>query len=221
MPRLSERERIAVLMMVGYGDRLRTHEEACDVFNAKYPEKQISTSTVSRLVAKYDESGSVADLPRSGRPSTSNETKLNILLEIEENHHLSTRQLALNHNVSQTSVVRLLKKEKYHPYKVQLIHELNEDDPDRRLQFCEQLMALCDGNPNFLKNIVFSDEATFSLKGTVHRHNCRYWSPENPHWTQEAHTQRRGKVNVWAGMIGDRLLGPFFFLKKILRPQDI
>ena len=111
MTRLSERKRAAVLMMVGYGDKLRTHEEACDVFNAKYPEKQISRSTVSRLVARYDESGSVADLPRSGRPSTSNETKLNILLEIEENHHLSTRQLALNHNVSQTSVV-LLKKEK-------------------------------------------------------------------------------------------------------------
>ena len=131
MARLSERERIAVLMMVGYGDKLRTHEESCDVFNVKYTEKQISRSTVSRLVAGYDESGSVA-----GHPSTSKETKLNILLEIEENHHLSTRQLALNHNVSQISVVRLLKKEKYHPYKVQLIHELNEDDPDRHLQFC-------------------------------------------------------------------------------------
>ena len=64
---------------------------------------------------------------------------------------------------------------------MQLIHVLNEDDPDRRLQFYEQLMTLCDGNPNFLKNIVFSDEATFSLKGTVYHHNCRYWSDENPH----------------------------------------
>ena len=175
--------------------RERTHEEACDVFNAKYPEKQISRSNVSRLVAGYDESGSVADLPRSCRPNTSNETKLNILLEIDQNHHLPTRQLALNHNVSQTSVGRLLKREKYHSYKVQLIHELNEDDPDRHFQLCEQLMTLCAGNPNFLKNIVYSDEATFSLKETVHRHNCRYWS-QNPPWPQEAYTQRRGKVNM-------------------------
>ncbi|KAF2905269.1 hypothetical protein ILUMI_00920, partial [Ignelater luminosus] len=29
-----------------------------------------------------------------------------------------------------------------------LIHELNEDDSDRRLQFCENLMLRCDRTPN-------------------------------------------------------------------------
>ena len=93
---------------------------------------------------------------------------------------------------------------------MQLIHELNEDDADRRLQFCEQLMLRCDEDQNFLNNILFFDEATFCLNGTVHRHNCRYWSRENPHWTQDSHSQRRGKVNVWMGIIGRRFIGPYF-----------
>ena len=49
--------------------------------------------------------------------------------------------MALQENVSQSFVVKFLKKEKLHPYKVQLIHELSEDDPDRRLEFCESFMT--------------------------------------------------------------------------------
>nr|CAH7747558.1 unnamed protein product [Callosobruchus chinensis] len=39
--------------------------------------------------------------------------------------------------ISRTSIQRILKHYKWHPYKIQLLHELNEDDHDRRLQFCE------------------------------------------------------------------------------------
>jgi hypothetical protein len=46
-------------------------------------------------------------------------------------------------------------------------------------------MLRCDEDPNFLNNIQFSDDLMFCLIGTVHRHNCRYWSRENPHWTQD------------------------------------
>lgn len=209
---LSERERIEVLMMIGYGDRLRTHAEACELFNQEHPDRlPITRSTVSKLFAKFSAFGSVKDLPRQGRPQIDEEIKLNVLLEAQENFHISTRQLALNHNIDQSSVVNILKKGKYHPYKVQLVQELNEDDPDRRLQFCEALMLRCDQNPNLLSNIIFSDEATFCLDGSVNRHNCRYWSQENPHWTQERHSQHRGKLNVWAGIIGRRFLGPYFF----------
>nr|CAH7720258.1 unnamed protein product [Callosobruchus chinensis] len=39
--------------------------------------------------------------------------------------------------ISRTSIHRILKHYKWHPYKIQLLQELNEDDNDRRLQFCE------------------------------------------------------------------------------------
>lgn len=212
MARLTEKERIEILMMVGYGDKLRSHEEACALFNEVHFERApIARSTVSKIVAKFNETGSVRDIPRSGRPRISDDTKLNLLLSLEENPHASTTEMALQETVSQSFVVKLLKKEKLHPYKVQLIHELSEDDPDRRLEFCDMLMRHCDENPNFLSRVVFSDEATFYLSGTVNRHNCRYWARQNPHWVQTKHTQHPQKINVWVGIVGRQFIGPYFF----------
>ncbi|VEN42073.1 unnamed protein product, partial [Callosobruchus maculatus] len=50
------------------------------------------------------------------------------------------------------------------------------------------------------------------LHFTVHvnRQNCRYWTDENPHWMREEHTQYPQKVNVWAGIVGNHIVGPFF-----------
>ncbi|KAJ8937585.1 hypothetical protein NQ318_017654 [Aromia moschata] len=49
-----------------------------------------------------------------------------------------------------------------------------------------------------------------TLHGFVNRQNCRYFSTENPHWMRELHTQNPEKVNVWAGIIGENIIGPFF-----------
>jgi hypothetical protein len=93
--------------------------------------------------------------------------------------------------VDHSFVVKLFKKEKYHSYKIQLIHELNQDDPDRRVHFCEELMLRCDEDSNFLKNILFSDETTFCQNGTMHRHSWKCWSRQNPQWTQDSNSQRQ------------------------------
>ena len=49
------------------------------------------------------------------------------------------------------------------------------------------------------------------MNGEVNRHNCRYWEPTNPHWFRESHSQYNEKVNVWAGIINNRVIGPYFF----------
>lgn len=71
-------------------------------------------------------------------------------------------------------------------------------------------MERCNADPKFSNNILFSDEATFMMNGTVNRHNCRYWSAVNPRWMTETHTQRPQKVNVWIGILGHNIIGPFF-----------
>ncbi|GLV33229.1 hypothetical protein CBL_08397 [Carabus blaptoides fortunei] len=68
--------------------------------------------------------------------------------------------------------------------------ELDEDDYDRRSQFCEEMMLKCNTIDGFANRIIFSDEDTFCLNGNVNRHNYRYWSRNNPHWMEETHTQR-------------------------------
>ncbi|KAJ8948833.1 hypothetical protein NQ318_013485 [Aromia moschata] len=130
---------------------------------------------------------------------------------MKENPQSTSTLVASENEVSQTTVLRILRKGNYHRYKSQLVQELNEDDPDRRLQFCETMMNLCQTNPNLYQQILFSDEAPFCLNGTVNRQNCRYWSWTNPHWIIEAHTQHPQKLNVWAGIVANRIIVPFFF----------
>lgn len=209
---LSETERMEILMMRGYGDRRRTYDEVVALFNNVHADRNISKSTVHRTIQRFMATGRTKNISKSGRPqaATNDDKKLNVLLALEENPHISTNQLALNNEICQKSVVNILRSEKLKPYKCHFTQELLEDDPDRRMEFCQTMMEIINDNPDFLNNILFSDEATFCLNGEVNRHNSRYWSRENPHWMRETHTQRPLKVNVWAGIIGNRLIGPFF-----------
>jgi hypothetical protein len=55
-----------------------------------------------------------------------------------------------------TTVLGILRSGKLHSYKmVQMVQELAEDDPDRRIQFFGQMMTLIDNNQMSLTSIRF------------------------------------------------------------------
>ncbi|KAJ8942083.1 hypothetical protein NQ318_004108 [Aromia moschata] len=121
--RLSERERIEILIMIGYGDRARTQLEFCRLFNNKYPNREpITRSTVSKIAQKFLKLGHARDRPR---PPIQEDVKLNVLLELQENPHLPTRQVAANNGIVQSTVLKYFKLYKWHPYKVVLVQKLN------------------------------------------------------------------------------------------------
>lgn len=209
---LSESLRIEILILIGQGDRSRTQAEVAGIFREKYPNlPPISQGTISKIESRFREHGHVRDLPRQRQPKINEDVKVNLLLAIQENPVTSARELARESDVSHKSVLKVIKSAKMHPYKMQMLHELTEDDPDRRIEFCEQMMHSLDNNHFSLDWIIFSDECTFSLNGSVNRKNCRYWAENNPHWMRETHSQFPGKLNVWAGIVGDRVIGPIFF----------
>uniref|UniRef100_A0A1B6BYI4 Tc1-like transposase DDE domain-containing protein n=1 Tax=Clastoptera arizonana TaxID=38151 RepID=A0A1B6BYI4_9HEMI len=76
------------------------------------------------------------------------------------------------------------------------------------------MLAKIDEN-DFLKNVIFSDVATFHVNGTVNRHNCRMWGSQPPHEFIE-HQRDTPKVNVWCGLMHDRVIGPFIFIEKTI-----
>ncbi|KAJ8955708.1 hypothetical protein NQ318_008580 [Aromia moschata] len=192
---LNERDRIEILMMIGVGDRMRTQQEVCRLFHEMHPDREpVSQSTVSRIERKYRELGHVRDAPRQGRPKINENVQQDVILSALENPHCTVRQVSRDLNIGKSSVSNIFKKVKYHPYRVRLIHELAEDDFDRRTEFCEYMMDHNNQNNGFIANILFSDEATFFLNGHVNRQNTRYWSQENPHWMQEYHTQHPQKI---------------------------
>lgn len=210
---LNEKERITMLMMRGYGDRKRSYSEVANLFNDTFPNHSpVHKATVQKTVKRFEETGGVKDRYRTGRPKTvMNDNKtLDVMQSFVEDPHTSSRRAAQVHDVSHSSILRVLNKNTFKPYKIHLLQELSEDDYDRRLEFAEIMMDKIATDGNFVNNICFSDEATFTLCGNVNRHNLRYWSDVNPHWMRENHTQTPQKLNVWSGIVGTQLIGPFF-----------
>ncbi|KAJ8909440.1 hypothetical protein NQ315_003347, partial [Exocentrus adspersus] len=82
-------------------------------------------------------------------------------------HNLSSkiRIELLEKHLKSFKLIEILKIIKFHPYKIHLHHEINEDDPDRRLEFCDNMMERIAQNHNYSSFIVFSDESTFQLNG--------------------------------------------------------
>ncbi|KAG8297535.1 hypothetical protein J6590_033059 [Homalodisca vitripennis] len=66
------------------------------------------------------------------------------------------------------------------PYRPTLLQGLNEDDPDRRVEFCELYTIQQEADPNFYKSILWSDEATFKVNGRVNTQLCLLGFYESP-----------------------------------------
>jgi hypothetical protein len=107
--------------------------------------------------------------------------------------------------VSKTSIIRIIKEHKFHPYRMILTQELNDNDFLHRLEFCNWIRRQ---PQNFHKKVLWSDECTFKSDGSTNTWNCRFWSQENPHWLRPIDYQQVWKVNVWCGIIKDRIIGP-------------
>ena len=184
-----------------------------NLFNQHHPDKNCKAKYVLELIQKFQLTGSVANKkrdPERVRPVRNEAFEIEILGQVAVEPTASTRKLQTVTNISRTSIRRILKHHKFHPYKIHLVHQLNEDDFDRRQEFCEIMAERLRLDENYLFNICFSDESTFFLNSTVNRHNCRYWSDSNPRIFHEAHVQTPQKLNVWAGIFGDRIIGPIF-----------
>ena len=89
-----------------------------------------------------------------------------------------------------------------------MVQELSEDDPDRRVQFCENLLGKMHNDEQLVNHIIWSDEAHFSIDGTVNRHNAVYYSAENPHLMVTRCVATLG-LTVWAGIHAAGVIGPF------------
>ncbi|CAH2083514.1 unnamed protein product [Euphydryas editha] len=125
-----------------------------------------------------------------------------ILEYFENNPEASTRKAARRFGVSQWTVWNLLHKEGLHPYHIRDIQELRANDYEPRVNFCRWFLQNTD------KNILFTDEATFTKLGVFNVHNEHWWNHSNPYVTRQDAYQHRFSVNVWAGVLNNCLLGP-------------
>ena len=125
---------------------------------------------------------------------------------VERSPRLSTRRMASRiGGVSHILVFRALHVEDYYPYHDQPVQHLEPVDRAKRMDFCRWIQA----HPEMLGVILSTDEATFTRDCVNKSRNVHKWSQDNPHETFVTTFQSIFSVNVWCGVIGDRLIGPF------------
>lgn len=200
-------------MVLMYGRALGNGREAQRLYRETFPDRAVPdhhtfAATVQHLRDNGEYRPQTINRGRQRTPRVL-DAEPEILNIVEENPSISVRRLSYRVGVSPFVVWRTLKEQGLHPYHVQRVQALKVEDLPRRVRFCQWLLQKNDQDPQFVENLLSTDEATFTRDGIFNSHNTHVWSDENPHAIHEGHFQERFKVNVWAGMVGDQLIGPY------------
>ena len=96
-------------------------------------------------------------------------------------HMLLRTQKHQNDGACATAVWRILHANDMHPYHIQRLQLLNEEDFAARLASAHWYLEMRARDPRFPDTVLFIEEATFTREGMFNSHNSHVWSTENPH----------------------------------------
>lgn len=151
--------------------------------------------------------------PRADQPRRilTAEVEDRILRVVQEDPTTSTRRVGAQLHISHRDVWSVVHNEGMYPYHTLQVQELRPGDAAKRLDFCTLMIDNLDTDNNYFNNVLWSDECTFTRAGFFNTHNDHTWATENPRVFKVTKTQYTFKVNVWAGIVGHRLIGPHIF----------
>lgn len=138
-----------------------------------------------------------------------------ILDDIAANPSNSIRKLAAQTRTTKWVVHETLKEQLLHPFHLQKVHAMSPDDYPARLHYSNWFLQKFRENPQFPRSVLFSDEAGFTRDGVINSHNLHLWDEENPHGIIKTKHQQRFMINVWAGIIGNHLIGSFVLEERL------
>lgn len=168
----------------------------------------VNKSFVSRTISRYRDTGSVAKRYGGGRKKTATapEMVLKVKKRIERNPRRSGRKMARELNISARSVQRILQNNlKLKPLKFQKAHHLTTPQKKVRMERAKELLRRAESGE--FPNLVFSDEAPFTIEQFVNKQNDRVYlrgsSCENLHLRMATRKQSAPMVMVWAAITVD------------------
>lgn len=174
-----------------------------------------SITAIANLISKFETTGSVLDLPKSGRKPVSNPVIEEVRLANEQGLATSSSGCYSAHQIAKATghpyaTVRKILKTKLHnhPYHLKCLHELRPLDYEARVNFANWFLNNCEGS-SLWERTLWTDEAHFYLDGFVCTKHCVIWARENPHCYRTKPLHQR-KVTVWCGFTNSRILPPAF-----------
>lgn len=196
--------------------------EARRLYAASFPNRQLpSDKLFTRVHNRLRDVGSFTINRRdAGRPRTVRNVGFEeqVLQMFERNPRLSTRAVSHDINYSASSVWRVLHGEGLHPFHLQKVHSLLEQDHEHRVNCARWFLQQDIFQPNFLSKVMFTDEASFTREGVFNSRNSHVWALDNPHEVFVRGYQHKFSVNVWAGILGDRVIGPYVLPNRLSSP---
>ena len=181
------------------------------VYSARYPHRVLPNELAfQKVLDRFTTTRSVKRARVRNKTGLTENNELQVLEALIENPHTSILDISRNHDISTRSVHRVLRKYRCRSFKIQLHQELQPHDFYARQDFCMWDINKIEQVESFPMRVLFFDEATVHRNGYVNRHNCYYYADENPHAMRMINHQQRWLLNVWGGILGEHLLGPYF-----------
>ncbi|KAJ8963856.1 hypothetical protein NQ317_004702 [Molorchus minor] len=177
-------------------------------YGRRFPQRRVPERRIFvRVHRNLMENGSFRRLRGQGRPVGNYNNEL-VLDQIQENPQINIRTLSRNMHIPRTTVIklvgRMLQIQGLHPFHYQRVHDLKPEDYPARIDFCNWVL----NNGRTLRRILWSDESTFTRDGVFNMHNIHFWANENPRVVRRTNFQNRFSINLWAGIVGDQIIGP-------------
>lgn len=186
-------------------------------YRNRFPQALQPNKTLFRkLATELKNNGSFLKKKTRMNSVTNNINKVNRVINYvrnknAENLETSLREIQVACRINKTSARKILKKNGYRCYRAKKVHNLQAEDKPRRTTFCRWLLEKKRADPLICSKILWSDEANFSNNGFFNRNIHYKWTSENTHWHRPTGFQNRFSINVWLGILGTNLIGPYFY----------
>lgn len=173
-----------------------------------------SESTFQRLHIRMYSTGNVRGdvIAERGGPRVRNndDVEEQVLDLFAEDPTRSTRSVGRQIGANHMRVWRALKEDGQHPYHYRRVQSLLPGDYETRMTYSRWLIRKVEEDVTFINHILYTDECSFVKTGVFNAHNEHVWSVSNPLAIKHSNFQHRWRINVWAGIIGDKIIGPLF-----------
>lgn len=208
------REYFDMLMCLGQCEE--NEGRVATLYANKFPQRRSPRrNVIARLRDRLiNEGGGLQPRNRNaGRPYLGGNEEGQILRYFDRHPRDSLRRAALFLGMSRMRVWRSLKLDNQRPWHDTKVQHLEELDPANRLAYSNWYVHQYEQDPdNFPKVIMHTDESIFTQDSIINLHNDHTWSEENPHCTVDRSFQRRFSLNVWGGIIDDKIVSFVIYL---------
>lgn len=198
-------------IIIEFGRNNENYRDCARSYALRFPNRRHPNNITIRSLLNRARHGRLRRERKKKDRTENTRLNTNIIRMVTHDPHVSQRTISRHAQTSLSTVNRVLRANHFHPYHIERHQALTEAQKRARVMFCQWgLQKLGDDNA-FFDRVLFSDEASFHNTGTLNRHNCHYYSKNNPHWLRRIDHQHRWRVNVWCGILDGKIVGPHFF----------